>query len=797
MSEEPKKAGMNRRDFLIGATTGAVVTALGAAGVMTVREKGRKLRTPDAVDSGAPAEVAESFADSRPSYVGEVAAKEGSPNFVVIILDDVGFSDLGVYGGEIRTPNMDALALSGLRYTNFRTCAMCSPTRASLMTGLNHHSAGMGWLADLDSGYPGYRGDMTLEAATLAEVLRDSGWATMQVGKWHVNLAASCGANGPYHNWPTSRGFERAYWFQGHSTDFFKPSELIDGVTPVEMPEKENYFVTEDLTERAIAYIRTQKSLAPEKPFYMQIGYPTAHSPLQARAEDRDSYKGQYDAGWDAVRAARLDRQRKLGVMPETTQLPPLSPGADSWDTLDATQKKIYARYMEVYAGMITDVDRQIGRLVDALEEMGERDNTMILIISDNGGSAEGTPTGTPNVFAAALGRPIPVEEAIKHYDVMGENPTFPHYPIGWSCVSNTPFRMYKQYAHLGGVADPLVISWPQGIKARGEIRDRFVHVVDLYPTILEAAGIKRPDAYRGRRLKAVEGASVFATFASAAAATRTEQYFELGGQRGYLDGNWRLAARHERGAPFENDVWELFDLSKDPNEINDLAASNPDKVKEIAAKWHAAAEKYGVFPLDDRNLVIKMSQDRMRRGLRRHWEFRPPVERISAQVSPLPNGFDHEIIAELRRPPGKGDGVIVACGSQPAGYVLHITGGKLVYEQSLFPWSERIESTETVPDGDVTVRYVQKMTSRPFEGGGELFINDRKVAEHKFTRVVLSTSYDGFSVGADLGNQVSTMYRGTHAFQGTIVKVVLDIDTTPYTTLEQLRFVDALGLKI
>ncbi|HXC53149.1 MAG TPA: sulfatase-like hydrolase/transferase [Candidatus Limnocylindrales bacterium] len=797
MSDEPKKAGIKRRDFLIGATSGAVVTALGAAGIVSVREKTRKLRTPAEVDAGAPAEVAESFADSRPSYVGEVSAKAGSPNILVIVLDDVGFSDLGVYGSEIRTPNLDGIALAGLRYTNFRTCAMCSPTRASLMTGLNHHSAGMGWLADLDSGYAGYRGDMTLEAATLAEVLRDAGWSTMHVGKWHVNLAASCGANGPYHNWPTNRGFERAFWFQGHSTDYFRPSELIDGVSPVEAPVKDDYFVTEDLTDRAIAYVRTQQSLAPEKPFYLQVAYPTAHSPLQARARDRDAYKGTYDAGWDVIRAARLERQRKLGVMPETTQLPPLSPGADSWDTLDPTQKKIYARYMEVYAGAITSVDGQIGRLIDSLDEIGVRDNTLIMVISDNGGSAEGTTTGTPNVFAAALGRPVPVDEAIKHYDIIGENPTFPHYPIGWACASNTPFRMYKQYAHLGGVADPLLVSWPKRITARGEIRDRFVHVVDLYPTILEAAGIKRPDVYRGRKLKPIEGASVVATFASATAATRTEQYFELGGQRGYLDGNWRLACRHERGTPFENDAWELFDLSKDPNELVNLAASNPEKVKELAAKWNAAAERYGVFPLDDRNLVIKMSQDRLRRGLRRHWEFRPPVERISAQVSPFMNGFDHEIVAELQRPAGKGDGVIVACGSQPAGYVLHITGGRLVYEQSMFPWNERIESSEPVPDGDVTVRYVQKMTSRPFEGGGSLFIGDRKVAEHKFTHCVLSTSYDGFSLGADLGNQVSTMYRGTHPFQGRIVKVTIDIDTTPFTTLEQMRFVDKLGIKV
>jgi len=788
---------MKRRDFLIGATSGAVVTALGAAGLDGVREKQRKLRTPEAVELGGAAEVAESFADSRPAYLGDVAAPAGSPNVIVIVFDDVGFSDIGVFGGEIRTPNLDALASNGLRYTNFRTCAMCSPTRAALMTGLNHHSAGMGWLADLDAGYPGYRGDLTLDAATLAEVLRDAGWATMHVGKWHVNVAASNGANGPYHNWPTHRGFDRAYWFQGHSTDFFRPAELMDGVAPVEAPEKDDYYATEDLTERAISYIRTQKTLAPEKPFYMQLCFPTVHSPLQARGRERDAYKGAYDAGWDLVRAARLERQRGLGVVPDTTQLPPLSPGADSWDKLDATDKRVFSRYMEIYAAMLSNADAQIGRLVASLQEIGQRDNTLIVVFSDNGGSAEGTTVGTPNVFAAAFGRPVPIEEAARLHDVMGEDPTFPHYPIGWSCVSNTPFRMYKQYTHLGGVADPLIVCWPKGIAARGEIRDRFVHVIDLYPTILEAAGVKRPEIWRGRKLKPVEGASVASTFRDAKAAVRSEQYFELGGQRAYLDGNWRLVTRHERGTPFENDRWELYDLSKDPNELNDLAAAQPEKVKELVAKWNAAAEKYGVYPLDDRNLVIKIGQDRLRRGLRRNWEFRPPMERLSAHVSPNVGGLDHEISAEIVRAPGKGDGVIVACGSQPAGYVFHITGGKLYYEQSLFPFRERLESAGVLPDGELIVKYVQKMTARPFKGGGSLWVNGQKVAEGDYTHAIIGTSYDGFSLGADLGNRVSTLYQGPHAFQGTLRRVTIDIDTTPLSTLEQLRFVDAIGIKV
>lgn len=791
------KKGLDRRALLAGVAAGAVLGAGGAAGVGYVQNMGRAIRTPPPVEGGGPAQIAESFQDSRPAYAETATAQAGAPNFVVIVLDDVGFADIGCYGSEIATPHIDALAAQGLRYANFRTCAMCSPTRAALQTGLNHHSAGMGWLADVDMGYPGYRGDLTREAATMAEVLRDAGWSTFHVGKWHVNLAEHNGPNGPYHNWPTSRGFERAYWFQGHSTDYFRPGEMYDGTAYVEPPERDGYFVCDDLAERAVQYIVTQKTLAPEKPFYLQLCFPGTHSPLQARPADRDAYKGKYDAGWDAVRAARLEKQRAMGLVPETTQLPPLSPGAAAWDSHTPEERALFARYMEVYAGLMTSTDRAIGRVIAALDELGVRENTVVVVLSDNGGSAEGTPTGTPNVFAAAFGRPVPVEEAVKLAPVMGEDPTFPHYPIGWACASNTPFRLYKQFAHLGGVADPLVISWPKGIASKGEIRQNFVHVIDLYPTFLEAAGVERPAIFHGRKLKPVEGASIRATFGDAAAPTRSEQYFELGGQRGYMDGQWRLVVRHERGTPFENDRWELYDLSKEVNELTDLAAQHPETVQALLAKWEAAAQRFGVYPLDDRNVVIKMVQDRQRRGIRPRWELKPPLDRLAAQAAPVCSGFSHTITAEIVREPGRGDGVILAHGSRHAGYALFVKDGKLIYEQSLAPWVERIESDVPLPDGPVTVRYVQTMTSRPFDGGGALFIGDRKAGERTYERALFSTSYDGFSLGADLGNRVSTLYEGPNPFQGRIVRVLIEVDNSPSTAIETMRFIDAMGIRI
>lgn len=795
-AENPQDArkGLDRRSLLTGAALGGAGVAALAAGGAKLQHLQRQFATPAPVANGGPAEVALSFADSHPAYAGPKTAPAGAPNIITIILDDVGFSDLGCYGSEIPTPHFDALAAGGLRYANFRTTAMCSPTRAAFQTGLNHHSAGMGWLADIDSGYPGYRGDLTHDAATLAETLRDAGWNTLHVGKWHLNNNSTTGATGPYVNWPTSRGYERAYWYQGHSTDYFKPSELFDGVAPVEPPATPDYYVTEDFTDRAIRYINTQKALSPEKPFFLTLAFSGCHSPLQARARDRDRHRGKYDAGWDAIRAARLDRQRAMGLVPATTQLPPLSFGADPWQSLTKQQQRLYARYMEVYAGMISSMDDNVGRLTAALDALGIRDNTLILVFSDNGGSPEGSPTGTPNIFATAFLRPVPLDEAEKLYDVMGEDATFPHYPMGWACASNTPFRKYKQYVHLGGVADPLIVNWPGRIHEHGAIRQQFVHVVDLFPTLLEAAGVQRPALYEGRAQKPLEGASAFATFASTAAATRTEQYYELGGTRAYQSGQWRLTAEHERGGDFAADHWALYDMSREINELTDLSAQHPDIAAQLKAAWDQAAARYHVLPLDDRALIIKMVQDRQRRGSRAYWDLRPPMERIAHDVAPFTCGQDHVIDIDLQRLPSRGDGVLIAGGSKHAGWTIYIQNAMLYYETSLVPWVERFGPAAPLPEGRLQIRYQQIMTARPFDGRGLLFVNGQQVAEHRFDRCLLSTSYDGVSLGADLGNQVSLQYQGPTPFQGVLERVQIHVDSRPATALEMARFLRELS---
>lgn len=790
-----KTPALDRRALLLGAGLGAGAAGAVAAGAAAVSSVGRRFITPPPEPAGAPAKIAVSFADSHPGQAVAPAPPPGAPNVVVIVLDDVGFADLGCYGGEIATPHLDQLAAHGLRFTNFRTTAMCSCTRASLLTGLNHHSAGMGWLADLDGGYPGYRGDLTQEADSLAEVLSARGWGAFLVGKWHVNNTAHNGPLGPFHNWPTNRGFDRAYWFQGHSSDQFRPGALYEGLNRVEAGG-DGYYLTDDLVDHAIGYVRNFRELAPERPFFLQLALGAAHSPLQAPAADRDAYAGRYADGWDAIRARRLTRQKALGVVPENVEAPELSFGARPWASLTPREQRVYARYMEVYAGMITAADRAIGRLMAALAQMGAAANTLVMVFSDNGGSGEGTETGTPNIYAPAMGRSASIAEVEPLLPRMGEDGTFPHYPMGWANASNTPYRLYKQYTALGGVADPLIVAWPGRIADPGALRSQFVHVVDLFPTVLAACGVERPATRGGRPQKPLEGASVLATLTAPKAATRTEQYFELGGFRAYMEGHWRAVTQHTRGEAFDEDHWALYDLEADPNELRDVGAQHPEVVARLQAKWDAAARRYGVYPLDDRPLLIKMAQARLA-NVRRRWALHPPYQPLAFEAAPNVCGFDHGLEVELLRPRGDEDGVLLAHGSAPAGFVLYVLGGRLVYETSLVPWRERIVSDVRLPKGRCVVRYRQVMTSPPFEGRGELSVDGRPAGARTFRQVLLSPSYDGFSVGRDLGAPVSAAYAAPFPFQGEIARVAIDIEPKAPNPLQMLRFMKAMKITV
>lgn len=710
------------------------------------------------------------------------------PNVVVVLLDDVGFADLGCFGSEIATPNIDALAAAGLRYNGFRTTAICSPTRAALLTGLNHHSAGMGFLADYDGGTPGYRGDLTQDATTIAEVMRDAGYATFMVGKWHVNRATSLSQAGPMDNWPAQRGFDRCYWFNQHSNDFFSPYDMYEGNSMVQAGGPD-YYITDDLTGRATQYLRDLRAIDPERPFLLYLAYNAAHSPVQARAEDRDRYAGRYAAGWDALRETRLARQKALGIVPPQTPLPPRNPGVRPWDALGPDEQRLFARYMEVYAGMIDRVDHNVGRLVAQLRALGELDDTLILLMSDNGASAEGTADGTPNLMLTAYAQPVSIDEALSLYDAMGGPETFPHYPRGWAQASNTPFRMYKQFTLLGGIRDPLVVHWPAGTNGTGAVRTQYAHAVDILPTVLEATGVERPQTWRGRALKPIEGASFAHTFTQPDAPTRhLEQYFEIGGQRAMDVGDWRIVTVHKRGTDYAQDRWQLYHLAEDFNESNDLAAAHPERVRELLGRWDEAARRFGVLPLDDRNFWQKIIESRRADSQRTHWRYLPPVQPVCAHASPRTGGRSHRIVAAITRPPGHGDGVLVAYGSRYYGYALYVRDGRLCYEIALSPRFHRLESSEPLPDGPSVVEFRMDMIRRPLVGRGTLLVDGRPVAQRTFDEMVVGVPYDGIDVGADRNVPVSPRYAAPFAFQGSLHSVDVHVDGAPPTDEELAR---------
>ncbi|MFO1079622.1 MAG: arylsulfatase [Reyranellaceae bacterium] len=711
------------------------------------------------------------------------------PNVVVVILDDVGFADFGCYGSEIETPVIDRLAGRGLRYNSFRTTAICSCTRAALLTGLNHHSAGMGFLADYEGATPGYRGDLRADAGTMAETLRAAGYSTFLSGKWHVNSAKSLSQVGPMHNWPAQRGFERCYWFNGHSNDYFHPYDFYEGNSMVQVGGGEDYYLTDDLTDRAIAYIRDQQAIAPDKPFLLHLAYNAAHSPLHARAADRDKYRGRYDAGWDEIRAARLARQIELGVVPAGTRLPPHNEGVRPWADLSDEERRAYARYMEVYAGVIDRVDWNLGRLVATLEELGQLDDTLLFLFSDNGASAEGTPTGTPNLMLTAYAQPPSLEEALGLYDVMGGPETFPHYPRGWAMASNTPFRMYKQYTFLGGICDPLVVHWPNGTTATGGVRPQYAHAIDIYPTVLEAAGLAPPTERLGKPCKPIEGVSFAASFGDPDVPSRhVAQYYEIGGQRAMYADGWHIVAWHKRGRPFDKDRWELYRPASDFNEMDDLAARYPEKVKELEALWYAAAERFDVLPLDDRNFWLKIIESRRHSSQHAHWEVRPPVQPISSHVAPLTGGRSHVITVKLERPTGTEDGVLVAYGSRAYGFALYVQDGHLVYEIGLAPRSHVLRSSRPLPAGRQTVRFEMEMIERPLRGVGRLLVDGEEIGRRAFDEVMVGVPYDGLDIGADRNAPVSGRYRAPFAFQGPLHRVAFDVDTAPPTEEELKR---------
>ncbi len=626
--------------------------------------------------------VGRTVAGSDPDHQTPPIAPDGAPNVIVMLVDDLGYSDLGCFGSEIATPNLDALADRGLRYTNFHVTPMCSPTRAALLTGLNSHLAGVGHVAHSDSGYPGYAMELTSRAATAAEVFRDNGWDTFMVGKWHLTKDSNCSDAGPRDSWPCQKGFDRFYGILDGFTNFHHPHRLVADNSPVEVDTyPDGYYFTDDLTDRAIDMMRSAKASNPTKPFFCYFSHGAVHAPLHAKADDIARYADRYHGGWDLLREERFARMQAMGIVEPGTEVAPRNTdmGSDvaAWADLTDDERLINARYMAVYAAMVDNVDQNLGRLVDELRAMGELDNTIIFFTSDNGASREGEVEGTTGYYVHLLGE-TDVAADLARIDEIGGPTTIPHYPRGWAMACNTPFRLYKINAHAGGHQVSTLLSWPKQFAGGGDIRRQYQHVTDVMPTLLELAGITHPGTRGVEELLPMAGASFAASLEDAAAAsTHPEQYYEMLGHRGYYRDGREIVSLHLPLTEFGDHEFELYDLESDPTELHDLSAGEPELVAELAEAWHQAAWDNQVYPLDEGSGFKYLNRPgwvedafdgsvTIRPGT-------PTLERWRSQRLVLIRSFDLEIRCSF----AVGDeGILVAHGDQGGGYLVWVEGG-------------------------------------------------------------------------------------------------------------------------
>nr|MDQ3294122.1 arylsulfatase [Actinomycetota bacterium] len=613
----------------------------------------------------------------------------GAPYVVVIVLDDLGFGQLGCFGSDLDTPAIDRLAAEGLRYNRFHVTALCSPTRACLLTGRNHHAVGMGFLTDIPIGFPGYDGRIPRSAATLPRILRDEGWSTFAVGKWHLAPRWEQSASGPFDRWPLGLGFERHYGFLAGDTNQWTPDLVRDNgfVDPPRTPD-EGYHLTEDLTDQAIRLIRDQQHATPDKPFFLYFATGAMHAPHHAPREFIDAYAGRFDDGWEAWRERLFARQLELGIVPAGTKLAPRPPWIDDWAALPADERRLYARFMEVFGGFLTHTDQQIARLLAFLEAIDELDNTIVMLISDNGTSAEGGPVGTFNEHRFTHDRVDDVQDTLARIDDLGGPRSYNHYPWGWAWAGNTPLRLWKRFTWLGGVRTPLVVRWPARIAAAGEVRSQFCHAVDLLPTVLEACGVAPPARVDGHDQLPVAGASLVLTFESAEAPSpRGTQYFEMLGSRAIYHDGWKATTDHvgrqltvewervEGSKDFATDRWSLFRLDDDFSESTDLADEHPDVVAALVERWWFEAGHNNVLPLEDAFTARAVAMEPSPNGLRYRSTFQPGGGGIAEDLLP-PLGAGFEARATVDVPAAGLEGVLCALGDWSNGWAWYVVDG-------------------------------------------------------------------------------------------------------------------------
>ncbi|MBJ3777367.1 sulfatase-like hydrolase/transferase [Acuticoccus mangrovi] len=738
--------------------------------------------------------IGETYQESQPDWQEPVAAPEGAPNIIVILLDDVGFGQTSTFGGLIPTPALDRLAEEGLRFTRFHTTAICGPSRAALLTGRNHHTSGNGFLMEWATGFPSYSTMLSRETATIGQILKDNGYATWWFGKNHNTPDWEQTVTGPFDRWPTGMGFDYFYGFNSGETHQYYPV-LFENTTPVE-PDKtpaEGYHFMTDMTDRAIARMKFAKSVAPNKPFFMYFAPGAMHAPHHVTAEWRDKFDGAFDMGWEAYREQVFDRQKTMGIVPPDTVLTSRPDWVPAWETLTDVQKEVYDDLMENFAGYFAFTDHEIGRLLDAVKHLPDGENTLVIyIVGDNGASSEGGPDGTLNEIMNLNGIPSNLEDIKANLDKLGGPQSEPHYPVGWAWAGNTPFQWVKQVAsHLGGTRNPMVVSWPARIEHDNAPRTAFLHLVDVVPTILEAAHIPMPATVNGVVQKPLEGESFLASFTDPDYKGRSQQYFEVFSNRSMYADGWKADAQHtfpwrQDYAPgnWDEDEWELYNLDKDFSEANDLAAQYPEKLEELKAMLDEAFEKYGVLPLDDR-------------GSARLAIAKPPVPGADEDATTFTYFEGATRIAEPAAPPMKNrswtltanvttegadtEGVILGFGGVAAGLVLYLDAGVPVFDYNLFEKHTVVKGTEPLSGGEaeITLDFAYQGAEGEVGKGAEivLSVNGREVSRGGMDSTVAGRfGIDTFGIGEDSGQPVTEEYEAPFSFTGTIEKVVVEV---------------------
>ena len=724
--------------------------------------------------------IGRTLADSEAWFPEAPHPGEDAPNVVIVLLDDTGFAQFGSYGSEIDTENVDALASNGLQFTNFHVTPLCSPTRASLLTGRSQHAVGMRGVSNWQTGFPHQLGHISNHAGTIAEVLSSKGYATFCTGKWHLAPMENASAAGPFDQWPLQRGFDRYYGFLEGETDQFHPELTADNhhINPPKGPE-EGYHLSEDLVDQLLQMISDSKGIRPDRPFFAYLPFGATHAPHQAPPEYLEKYRGAFDEGWDVMRERCYQKQIELGIIPEGTQLAPRNPGVDAWDDIPENQQKLAARLQEAFAAFLDHTDDQIGKLVDGLSAMGQLDNTILLVLADNGASQEGGPFGVMHEMKFFNGILESPDEAIERIDDIGGPHSHTNYPWGWAQCGNSPFKWYKQNTHEGGVHVPLVIHWPNGVsdEQTGSLRNQFINVSDIVPTIYELIGVTAPEQIKGFEQMPITGHS-FADVLDdpETPATNTLQYFEQSGSRALIAGEWKAVCKHENGADFDTEPWELYLLADDMSECVDLADEQPEKLNELIDLWWSEAERNGVLPIDERGIDLfgARFRDRSPHPANRKYVYQPPMTPITAQASAAVGGRSWELTAQISSD-GSSEGVLWAQGTMNSGISIFVQNNRLVVDYNAFDDHTIIESEIEIPEGDSTLTAVFRRGEGRV-GSCQLKVNGISSGQAELPLYMRMISSIGQSIGSDHGSQVSNCYNGAFPFSGTLHEIAIQL---------------------